>query len=33
VVLGLGVLLAVVASVIPAWYVARIKPADVLRAE
>ena len=31
-VLGLGVLLAVVASVIPAWYVARIKPADVLRA-
>jgi putative ABC transport system permease protein len=31
-VLGLGVLLAVVASVVPAWYVARIKPADVLRA-
>ena len=32
-VLGIGVVLAVVASVIPAWYVARIKPADVLRAE
>jgi putative ABC transport system permease protein len=33
VVLGLGILLAVAASVIPAWYVARIKPADVLRSE
>ncbi len=32
-VLGLGVALAVLASVIPAWYVARIKPADVLRAD
>ncbi len=32
-VLGIGILLSVVATVIPAWYVARIKPADVLRAE
>ncbi|MGO8949391.1 MAG: ABC transporter permease [Ktedonobacterales bacterium] len=32
-VLGIGILLALVATVIPAWYVARIKPADVLRAE
>lgn len=31
VVLGLGVLLAVLASLIPAWQVARIKPAEVLR--
>ncbi|MEA2575910.1 MAG: putative transport system permease protein [Chloroflexia bacterium] len=30
-VLGLGVVLAVLASVIPAWQVARIKPAEVLR--
>ncbi len=33
VVLALGVALAVVASIIPAWYVARIKPAEVLRAD
>ncbi|HKD74823.1 MAG TPA: FtsX-like permease family protein, partial [Ktedonobacterales bacterium] len=32
-VLGLGIALAVLASVIPAWYVARTKPAEVLRAE
>jgi ABC-type antimicrobial peptide transport system permease subunit len=31
VVLGVGLLLAVVASVIPTWVVARIKPAQVLR--
>lgn len=30
-VLGLGVALAVLASAIPAWYVARVKPAEVLR--
>lgn len=29
--LALGIVLAVVASVIPAWYVARLKPARVLR--
>jgi putative ABC transport system permease protein len=29
--LGLGIVLAVLASVIPAWYVARLKPARVLR--
>jgi putative ABC transport system permease protein len=32
-VLGLGVALAVLASIVPAWYVARIKPAEVLRAD
>ena len=31
VVLGLGVALAVISSAIPAWYVARVKPAEVLR--
>jgi putative ABC transport system permease protein len=30
-VLGLGVALAVIASIVPAWQVARIKPAEVLR--
>ncbi|HLV97222.1 MAG TPA: FtsX-like permease family protein [Ktedonobacterales bacterium] len=29
--LGLGIVLAVLASVVPAWYVARLKPARVLR--
>lgn len=29
--LGLGVVLAVLASIVPAWYVARLKPARVLR--
>jgi putative ABC transport system permease protein len=32
-VLGLGIVLAVIASVVPAWYVARVQPATVLRAE
>ena len=31
VVFGLGMALAVLASAIPAWYVARVKPAEVLR--
>jgi len=30
-IVGLGMGLAVLTSVIPAWYVARIKPAEVLR--
>ncbi len=29
--LGLGIVLAVLASIVPAWYVARLKPARVLR--
>lgn len=31
--LGIAVALAVVASIVPAWYVARVKPAEVLRYE
>lgn len=31
IIVGLGMALAVLTSVIPAWYVARIKPAEVLR--
>lgn len=31
--IGIGLLLAVLASVIPAWYVSRVKPAEVLRYE
>lgn len=31
--LGIAVTLAVIASVFPSWYVARIKPAEVLRSE
>ena len=31
--IGIGLLLAVLASVIPAWYVGRVKPAEVLRYE
>jgi ABC-type lipoprotein release transport system permease subunit len=31
IIVGLGMGLAVLTSVIPAWYVARIKPAEVLR--
>jgi putative ABC transport system permease protein len=32
-ILAVGIGLAVLSSAVPAWYVARIKPADVLRAE
>jgi len=31
--IGLAVLLAVAASIFPSWYIARIKPAEVLRSE
>jgi ABC-type lipoprotein release transport system permease subunit len=31
IIVGLGMGLAVLTSVIPAWYVAHIKPAEVLR--
>ena len=31
IIVGLGMGLAVLTSAIPAWYVARIKPAEVLR--
>jgi len=31
IIVGLGMALAVLSSIIPAWYVARIKPAEVLR--
>ena len=31
--LGIALVLAVVASVVPAWYAARVKPAEVLRYE
>jgi ABC-type antimicrobial peptide transport system permease subunit len=31
--LGIAVALAIVASVLPAWYIARVRPAEVLRNE
>jgi ABC-type lipoprotein release transport system permease subunit len=31
IIIGLGMGLALLTSIIPAWYVARLKPAEVLR--
>jgi ABC-type lipoprotein release transport system permease subunit len=31
--LGIAIVLAVAASILPAWYISRIKPAEVLRYE
>jgi ABC-type antimicrobial peptide transport system permease subunit len=31
--LGVGLVLALIASIVPVWYIARVRPAEVLRNE